>query len=355
MMSKRKILLIEDNADVRENTAEILELANYMVISAPDGKEGVELARTNHPDLIICDIMMPGLDGYGVLHLLSKDPVLSTVPFVFLTAKAERSDLRKGMDLGADDYITKPFEKSELLNAVESRLKKSDLLHKEYGKDIDGLGTFISDVAGAGALKRFLDGKRVNHYKKKESVYLEGNYPSGLYYVNKGKIKVFKTHEYGKELIIDLLKEGDFFGYTALLEEEPYNESAEALEDTDVTFIPKEEFQGLLFGNPAVTKNFLKILTKGVLDKQERLLKLAYSSVRKRTAEALTLLEEKYMSKDMEKFEMSIAREDLANIVGTATESLIRTLSDFKEEKLIEIKDGKIRILDGQKLKKLKA
>jgi CRP-like cAMP-binding protein len=156
-------------------------------------------------------------------------------------------------------------------------------------------------------------------------------------------------------LITDLLKDGDFFGYTALLEENPYNESAEALEDSEVTFVPKDDFQQMVFGNVAVTKNFLKILTKGVLDKQERLLDLAYSSVRKRTAEALVLLQDKYQTKEGEQFSMSIARDDLANIVGTATESLIRTLSDFKEEKLIEIKDGKIRLLDEKKLRNLKA
>ncbi|MBL7924624.1 MAG: response regulator [Bacteroidia bacterium] len=350
----KKILLIEDNEDVRENTAEILELANFKVVTAPDGKEGVEMAKKEQPDLIICDIMMPGLDGYGVLHLLGKDPQLASVPFIFLTAKAERSDMRRGMDMGADDYITKPFDKSELLNAVESRIRKADILKKEYEKDIDGLGNFISDVAGVNALKRFLEGKKVNHYRKKESVYLEGNYPNGLYYINKGKIKIFKTHEYGKELITDLLKEGDFFGYTALLEENPYNESAEALEDSEITFIPKEEFQNMVFGNVSVTRNFIKILTKGVIDKQERLLDLAYSSVRKRTAEALLLLQEKYQHKEGEQFSMAIARDDLANIVGTATESLIRTLSDFKEEKLIEIKDGKIRLLDEKKLRSLK-
>jgi DNA-binding response OmpR family regulator len=350
----KKILLIEDNADVRENTAEILELANYSVKTAPDGKEGVELAKYEHPDLIICDIMMPGLDGYGVLHLLSKDPQLSSVPFIFLTAKAERSDLRRGMDMGADDYITKPFEKSELLNAVESRIKKADALKKEYEKDIDGLGTFISDVAGEQALKRFLQGKKVNHYRKKETIYLEGNYPNGLYYINSGKIKIFKTHEYGKELITDLLKEGDFFGYTALLEEKPYNESAEVMEDAEITFIPKDEFQQMVFGNMSVTRNFFRILTKGVLDKQERLVDLAYSSVRKRTAEALLLLQDKFKSKESEKFSVAIARDDLANIVGTATESLIRTMSDFKEEKLIEIREGKIHLLDEKKLRSLK-
>lgn len=350
----KTILLIEDNEDVRENTAEILELANYKVLTAPDGKDGVELAKTEFPDLIICDIMMPGLDGYGVLHLLSKDARLSAVPFIFLTAKAERSDMRKGMEMGADDYITKPFDKIELLNAVESRIKKADFLKKEYKQDIEGLGSFISDVAGTNALKKFLEGKKINHYRKKESIYLEGNYPNGLYYVSKGKIKIFKTHEYGKELITDLLKDGDFFGYTALLEERAYNESAEALEDAEITFIPKEDFQQLMFGNLNVTKSFIRILTRGVIDKQERLIDLAYSSVRKRTAEALILLMEKYKSKGEELFSIGIAREDLANLVGTATESLIRTLSDFKEEKLIEIKDGRIRLLDEKRLRHLK-
>ncbi len=352
----KKILLIEDNLDVRENTSEILELANYKVFTAPDGKEGVEIARQERPDLIICDIMMPGLDGYGVLHLLSKDSELSSVPFIFLTAKAERSDMRKGMEMGADDYITKPFDKTELLNAVESRIRKSDALKKEYNKDFDGLSNFISDVAGENALKKFLDGKKVNHYKKKERIYQEHHYPNGLYYVKYGKVKIYKTHEYGKELITDLLKEGDFFGYVALLEEKPYVESAETLEETEIIFIPKEEFFNLVFGNHSVTKNFLKILTKGVIDKQERLLELAYSSVRKRTAEALILLQDKYNNVNGgQPFSMAIAREDLANIVGTATESLIRTLSDFKEEKLIEIKDGKIKLLNDQKLRNLKA
>ena len=106
----KKILLIEDNKDVRENTAEILRLAPYEVVTAKNGKEGVELAQSEKPDLIICDIMMPVLDGHGVLHLLSKNEETSGIPFIFLTAKAERSDFRKGMEMGADDYLTKPFE-----------------------------------------------------------------------------------------------------------------------------------------------------------------------------------------------------------------------------------------------------
>src|SRR6185369_7384575 len=96
----KNILLIEDNQDVRENIAEILELANYEVTQAENGKIGVELAQTKKPDLIICDIMMPVLDGYGVIHLLSKSQETASIPFIFLTAKSERGDFRKGMEMG---------------------------------------------------------------------------------------------------------------------------------------------------------------------------------------------------------------------------------------------------------------
>jgi CheY-like chemotaxis protein/CRP-like cAMP-binding protein len=350
----KKILLIEDNREVRENTAEILELAGYDVATSADGKKGVEQVQKQKPDLIICDIMMPILDGFGVLHLLSKNQDTATIPFIFLTAKAERSDLRKGMEMGADDYITKPFDKIELLNAVESRFKKADSIKKEYEKDIDGLTAFISDFGGKDALRNFIEGKKINRYKKKETIYMEGNYPNGLYYINKGKVKLYKTHDYGKEFITGLLKEGDFFGYTALLEGNEYNESAQAMEDTELTFIRKEEFFNLVYNNREVAKKFLHILTKNVTEQQEKLLRLAYSSVRKRVSEALLLLQERYKQEGQEVFSIAISREDLANIVGTATESLIRALSDFKEEKLIDIREGKIFLLNEAKLKMLR-
>ncbi|HQX71038.1 MAG TPA: Crp/Fnr family transcriptional regulator, partial [Bacteroidia bacterium] len=148
--------------------------------------------------------------------------------------------------------------------------------------------------------------------------------------------------------------EGDFFGYTSLIEEGDYVESAQTLEDTEVVFIPKEDFLNLLFSNREIAKRFLLILNQKFNEQQDYLIELAYSSVRKRVAEALILLSDKYKANRDERFSMSISREDLANIVGTATESLIRTLSDFKEEKLIEVKDGKIVLINENKLKELK-
>ena len=137
----QKILVIEDNQDVRENLAEILTLSNFDVITAENGKVGVQKALQESPDLIICDVMMPELDGFGVLHILSKKPKTADIPFIFLTAKAEKTDFRKGMNLGADDYITKPFDDMELLDAIEVRLKKTQRIKKIFDGSISSLNT----------------------------------------------------------------------------------------------------------------------------------------------------------------------------------------------------------------------
>src|SRR5918993_2758962 len=144
----KKILLIEDSQDIRENIAEILSLANYEVAEAENGKIGVEKAKKEHPDLIICDIMMPQLDGYGVLHLLGKDPVTAGIPFIFLTAKSEKDDFRKGMNLGADDYLVKPFDDLELLDAVEMRLKKNEALKAGFSNNVEGISGLIQEAKG---------------------------------------------------------------------------------------------------------------------------------------------------------------------------------------------------------------
>lgn len=346
----KQILLIEDNNEVRENTAEILELAGYKVQTAENGKLGVEAALQTKPDLIICDIMMPVLDGYGVLHLANKNPELKNIPFIFLTAKAERNDFRKGMEMGADDYITKPFSDIELLNAIESRLKKTELLKKEYESNATGMQQMLADFGGKKALDQIASGRNTNLYKKKQIIYNEGNHPARLFYIQKGKVKTFKINEDGKELTVGLFTEGDFLGYHALLEKSVYRENAEAMDETEIAIIPKEEFESLLYNNPEVTKKFIELLAKNVTEKEQQLLALAYNSLRKRVADALLILQTKYQKNNEEQFSINLSREDLAQIAGTATESLIRTLSDFKNEKLVDIKNGNIIILNSKKL-----
>ncbi len=350
----KTILLIEDNLEMRENTAEILELAKYKVLTAANGKEGVKIAQTKKPDIIICDIMMPVLDGYGVLHILSNDMATASIPFIFLTAKAEQMDYRKGMGLGADDYLTKPFDDTELLNAIEVRLRKSEILKGEYAKNTEGLNEFFLEASGLMELNNLSESRQSKRYKKKDELYHEDGLPKFVYFINKGKIKTFKSNAEGKEFTIGLYKEGEFLGYTSMLEGGNYTESAEAMEDSDLVLIPKQDFFTLLFNNRDVAHKFIKLLSNNLIDKEDRLLKLAYDSVRKRVAESLIMLHEKYKTEDETNPHVIVSRDDLANLVGTATESVIRTLSDFKDENIIQIKGSNITILNYEKLVKMR-
>lgn len=346
----KKILLIEDNKDIRENTAEILELANYKVFIAENGKIGVEIALKEKPDLIICDIMMPVLDGYGVFHLVHKNPEIRDTPFIFLSAKTERSDIRKGMSMGADDYITKPFEGAELLEAVEGRLKKASLVKEKIAEGIEGLNQLMHAAGGKDVLQSLHEGRNINKYKKKQLIYSEGNRPSRLFYIQKGKVRTFKSNENAKELAVGLYNEDDFLGYIALLEGSSYKETAEAMEDTELAVIPKEDFENLIHNNREIAELFIKLLAKNVSEKEEQLLGLAYNSLRKKVADAIIKLNKKYNPGLGADFSIHISRENLATIAGTATESLIRTLSDFKNEQLIDINNGSIAILNEKKL-----
>ena len=348
----KKILIIEDNDEVRENTAEIIELSNYKVITAENGKAGVELALAEKPDLIICDIMMPVLDGYGVYHLLGKHTETASIPFIFLTAKSEKTDFRRGMEMGADDYITKPFDGIELLNAIEVRLKKNDLIKLQY-TGANALNSFIKDVQDAGKIKLSSDEREVFNYSKKQFVYKDGHRPRAVYYVVSGKVKIYRANDDGKELITNIYAEGDYFGYTPILEESNYKESAQVLEDAKIMLVPREDFMQLVSTDLGIAKTFIKIITHNILEKEDSLLNLAYNTLRKKVAFGLVQLLEKYKFENEAKPQLNLSRENMAQTIGIATESLIRTLGDFKEEKQIDIQVGKVIILDEKKLRNL--
>ena len=347
------ILVIDDNTDIRENTAEILSLAGYKTFTAENGKKGVEIAIKEKPSIIICDIMMPELDGYGVLHLLKKNPETENIPFVFLTAKTERADFRKGMEMGADDYITKPFDDLELLRAIEIRLKKLDILQEKYSQDEQGVNEFMKELKGSGFLNMHLDNYDSEDLSKKQNLYSEGKRPKYLYYLKKGKIKTFKVHDDGKEYITNLYSEGDFIGHLALLESRSYDDTAEVLEEAEVVMVSSDDFLTAVYNDMSIAGKFIRLIASDVKEKEERLLHLAYDSLRKRVAKALVDIHTKFNKDKGTDKSIDISREDIAQYIGTATESLIRTLSDFKSEKLIEIKEGKIKIINLEKLKSL--
>ncbi|MDT0556162.1 response regulator [Patiriisocius hiemis] len=338
----KNILLIEDDTALRENTAELLELADYNVLTAPNGRIGINMAKNNIPNIIVCDIMMPEVDGYGVLEALSLDETTSHIPFIFLSAKTEHKEIRKGMDLGADDYLTKPFEEDELMSAIESRLAKAEILAKaisQPSKKVEGEG----DLRDLNELKNFFDDNGdISTYKKGEIIYEEQSRSNNIFLILKGVVKSHKLDESGKELITALHKADDFLGFTSFEDNIPYQETATAVEETELTSISKNKLKDILGKNQKVSLALVNVLSDTVSEIKEQLLQMAYSSVRKKTAQTILQFSQILNKKPDEA--IKISRADLASVAGIATESLIRTLSEFKKKNLIEIEGRNITI-----------
>jgi CRP-like cAMP-binding protein/CheY-like chemotaxis protein len=340
---------------MRENTTEILELANYKVLTAENGKLGVDIARIKKPDLILCDIMMPVLDGYGVLRALENIPEMAGIPFIFTTAKSEKSDFRIGMDLGADDYIAKPFSGDDLLRIVAARLRKKKLIKETFESNVKGITDFNDTTKSLDDIRNLLENNHVKKVKEKDMIFMEGDSPNFLYLVVSGKVKIFKTNELGKHFITEIVKKGDFFGYIALFDNGNHKESAMAIENSEIARINKEEFFKLLLSNNEVSIKFIKLLSNNYSIAEEKLLKLAYDSARKRVAEALILIAKKYRDNDSEiQTPFLLLRENISALSGISPESVSRNLTDFKEEGLIETYNGRIKIIDLQKFESIR-
>lgn len=341
----KTILLIEDDRALRENTEELLELSGYSVMTAPNGKIGIELAKENLPNIIICDIMMPVVDGYGVLENLTADEKTKQIPFIFLSAKTEHKEIRKGMNLGADDYLTKPFEEEDLISAVESRLAKAELLNRMLDKTSSDHGVSEDEMRTLHELKKFFDDNgEVINFGHGELIYQEGFRSNNIYLILKGLVKCHSMDADGKELITSLYRADDFLGFTSFLNNIPYQESATALEPVELAGISKEELKEILGENKNISLELMELLTENITIIKAQLLQMAYSSVRKKTAQTLLQFAEIMNTKTEDP--IKISRNDLASVAGIATESLIRTLSGFKKEGLIAIEGRNIRIME---------
>lgn len=341
-MNKKTILLIEDNDAVRENTAEILEISGYNIICAENGKIGVEKAKEYNPDLIICDVLMPELDGHGVLHILSKNPSTKSIPFIFLTAKADKSDFRKGMKLGADDYITKPYNELDLLETIERRLQRiEDIKSNTISNNTDVLRIpYINKDAGYTKLKKSFKNQNLLEFKAEQAVFIEGKVPGNIYLVEQGTLKKVLTNEYGKILITEFYSKGDFIGLEEAFNNEKHRANIKAFSDVVVREIKKSDFDKLIHSDIEISAFILKLIAQKYLYKEQLLISLAYDSVRRRLANTIHFISEKLSSN-----EIHISRTELAQMVGTTKESIIRNLSDFKSENLILVEGNKIEIL----------
>jgi CheY-like chemotaxis protein len=340
----KKVLIIEDNNDLRENTAEILQLAGYEVETAENGKEGVKLATTIRPDIIVCDIMMPELDGYGVKQLLSQHVSTKDIPFIFLTAKAEKTDFRKGMNLGADDYLTKPFDEADLLNSIKIRIEKQDAVQKGFS---------LSGFNFTTLLEKAIEHKKPTVFPKKDTLFREYEKAFHIYYINKGKIKTYKINDDGKEFLFEIFASGDIIGLWDVLKGGNYFVNAATLEEVEAYRISHDELQRLLEYNFEAVGNLIEMMSEEIKEKEEKIVQLAYDTVRMRVATALNTLYDLY-KKEHNTDSFKVAREDLAAMVGTSTESVIRTLSEFKKDGLINISSNEISIKDSQALKHFK-
>ncbi len=199
-------------------------------------------------------------------------------------------------------------------------------------------------------LNHINESKCFNVYKKGQVIFHEGNRPLGLFCVYNGKVKVSRLGSDGKEQVIRLVKKGDTLGYRSLIENTKYSASAIALDDTQACFISASEFNHLIDSNVKVASDLMRMLAKVLGDTQDKLVHLAMKPVRERLAEALLLLKSTYDDKKSEHFSISISREDLSSIVGTAKETVIRFLSEFKEEGIVSTRGSEITILRADKL-----
>ena len=346
----QRILLILNDPLLAEDISLILKLAQYQIIEAKNGIEGVEKAIGHLPDLIISSVLLPELNGYGVIQILSHNERTKEIPFVFISNKGTSDDIRTGMNFGADDYITLPFEAGDLLKAIEVRLQKrcNSSVMREVVEQTDESHSFVK----TNDLNEFFESKPIKYVSKKDRIFSEGQFPGSLFLIKSGKVKNFRTDSYGKDLIIDIRSAGDFLGYLPLLKNSAYGESSEALEALELFTIPRIEFLSLLQSDLKFCQAMIDILSKELVDVKARLVDLAYKPVRQRAAKILL-----YLGNQFEVWENSgtihMSRKDISNIIGTATETLNRTLAEFRDEGLIDTNENGLAIKDKKKLTKV--
>ncbi len=344
---KGKILVIEDNFEVRDNLVELLELDGYQVSQAENGRQGIKMAHEQDPDLILCDIMMPELDGYGVLKIVSRNEKLMHVPFMFLTALAEKSDIRKGMGLGADDYITKPFNEAELLDAVEVRMKKRAVIKDVMLHNKTSNRSFIDEKKAIHDFKDFLGSSPKRTFLKKEEIYTLGQYTRNVYIVHDGLLKEIRYSEFGKELITDFYTADDIFGYYDHSMNSKLSATVTVIKQAQLSVIPVADFEKFLHEHEDFAILYRNQELRKIRYAYDKLVDFAYASLREKVAKSIYELSAKIGEREGV---VEVSRTDLAAYTGLAKETVIRTLSELKKDAIIAVKGAEIEILDPLKL-----
>jgi len=344
----KRILIIENNVNLLSSYKEILKKAGFNVIIALYGDTGINEAITKMPDLILCNTLVPYVDGFGVLAVLSKNPATAHIPFIFVSPTSKLANLRKAMDMGADDFIMHPFRNNELIKSVEARFNKSKLRAHANEALIDMPDSAFINEKGIEQLQETILQSNFRRIKKKQALYYEGDYNQGIYFLKEGCIKTFKINSDGRELITNIYNSNSFIGLDYLMIDGPLCENAEAIECCSIYFITKKTILDLLKTDIKLNHYIIKWLSNDLAHKKDRLLELAYESVRKRLSKVIIQLNKD--SFPINKVEIS--RDELAGLAGVASETVSRILTDFKQLGLIERNGNFINITNQEGLSK---
>lgn len=346
-----EIALLSTNKNTALVLGRFLELTQHLVTVLPMSYQSVEELQKKLPEVLLFLIEEESEDDLSLLYLLRKDPLLGHLPMLVLVEDFSPERYRKMVEIGVDDILIQPYGHADVLRALTSRMQRLCRFQKK------GLCLNENQALREGGRSVSFRKERsvINTYREKDVLFSEGNRPQYIYYLHKGKVKSFKRDRGGKELTVQLYGPGDFIGYIASLEEQPYSISASVLEEAKVELISMQSFRERVRNDEVFALNMIRILEEHNSQKAERMVSLAYHSLRKRVAKSLLFLKGKYMDRGSnEVFSIAIPREELANLAGTTTESLIRTLSDFKDRGWIRIDGRAIAILEEEALQDLR-
>jgi CRP-like cAMP-binding protein/ActR/RegA family two-component response regulator len=344
----KTVLLIEDDLTLLANTKELLELYNYKVWYAQNGEIGVNLALQTNPDIIICDMIMPVLDGNGVFEKLFANKATRDIPFIFLSCKSDMNSMKKRMSLEVCDHILKPFKIRDLIKLIEKKLVKPSNFDQNTTKKSYPFSEPLR-INSLDQLREFFKkAGEIQAFSKHEVIYRERKNADSIYFVEEGLLKTHRMDEFGKELITGIYKTGEFLGFYSFKNLSSYPETASALENGSLYRLSIKQFQEILSGSHQLTLELAQLQSENLAVLRSHLLEMAYGSVLKKTTNTILKFVDGAQDNLLEA--IKISRSDLASIAGISTESLIRSLSLLKKEKLIDIEGRNIKILNLEEL-----
>jgi len=351
-MEGSKILIVLKDSGLRSKISGILIFSKYVVELTDSGKSAIEIVKNHRVDLIICGIELYGMDGYGVVRMLNKFVDTAGIGLIMLLETGDQIALRRAMEIGADGYLSTSFDDAELLNHVEVRLKKKKLQQELFLKQHFQERSMMKSSNEMFALDEKLERLTARIFRKNQTIYYQGEHQSSLYYLVSGNVKMFISDSSGNLLITDIYGPGEYFGLQDFALGSHTFHTSKAISDAEIIAIPLKDINEHIAEYPDVLRVFVKKLAKSVRDMEEQALALAHASVRERVAAAIVRLAKKGENSSG-KIRVRLPRTDLANVIGIASETLSRILSDFAREGLIEKEANDILLRSIEKLRKV--